>query len=208
MIHLVVFLSRSCDTAWSDSTPQYNLRQNGFPEVLPHGSFWVQMRIISGSGVNSFQHKYVSLFDLTKFQKTLCKKANKNNRRWSELRGHLLLQILFKWGWRGTNSALKLIKTNNHLYGWEVLPSLLRSEVQLFGEHGGEAGHLFLPNRVAVGGQLDAPHRHFPVNQCQQLCEFQGASVFVEELTQILDVPRAVQHVSVGVVTLAMEHGR
>lgn len=88
-----------------------------------------------------------------------------------------------------------------------MVPLLLRSEVQLFGEHGGEAGHLFLPNSVAVGGETNAPHRHFPVNQRQQLCEFQGVSIFVEEVTQILDVPRAVQRLPVGVVTLAMEHG-
>lgn len=88
-----------------------------------------------------------------------------------------------------------------------MLPLLLWPEVQLFGEHGGEAGHLFLPNSFGVGAVTDAPHRHFPVNQRQQLCEFQGVSIFVEEFTQILDVPAAVHRLPVGVITLAMEHG-
>lgn len=87
------------------------------------------------------------------------------------------------------------------------MPLLLGSEIQLFGEHGGEAGYLFLPNSHGVVGETDAPHRHFPVNQRQQLCEFQGVSIFVEEVTQVLDVPGAVQRLPVGVVTLAMEHG-
>lgn len=100
-----------------------------------------------------------------------------------------------------------LITTNNGIYAWGRLPLLLLSKVQLFGEHGGEAGHLFLPNGVAVEGETDAPHRHFPVNQRQQLCEFQRVSIFVEEVTQILDVPGAVHRLPVGVVTLATEHG-
>lgn len=87
-----------------------------------------------------------------------------------------------------------------------MLPLLLGAEVQPFGEHGGEAGHLFLPNSFGVKGGTDAPHRHFPVNQRQQLCEFQGVSIFVEEVTQILDVPGAVQRLPVGVITLAMGH--
>lgn len=87
-----------------------------------------------------------------------------------------------------------------------MLPLLLRSEVQLFGEHGGEAGHLLLPNRLGVGGETHAPHRHFPVDQRQQLGEFQGVPILAEELAQILDVPGAVHRLPVGVVTLATEH--
>lgn len=87
-------------------------------------------------------------------------------------------------------------------------PLLLLSEVQLFGEHGGEAGHLLLPHSLAVGGATHAPHRHLPVDQRQQLGEFQGGPVYVEEVAQVLDVPGAVHRVPVGVVTLAMEHAR
>lgn len=89
-----------------------------------------------------------------------------------------------------------------------MLPLLLRAEVQLFGEHGGEAGHLLLPNSLGVGGATHAPHRHLPVYQRQQLGEFQGGSMYAEEVAQILDVPGAVHRLPVGVVTLAMEHAR
>lgn len=90
---------------------------------------------------------------------------------------------------------------------WGPLLLLLWAEVEFFGEHGGEAGHLFLPDSVWVGGEPDAPHGHLPVDQRQQLCEFQGGSILVEEVTQILDVPGAVHNLPVGVVTLTTEHG-
>lgn len=98
-----------------------------------------------------------------------------------------------------------LIKTC--LDTWGPLLLLLWAEVEFFGEHGGEAGHLFLPNSVWVGAVPDAPHGHLPVDQRQQLCEFQRISIFAEEVTQILDVPGAVHSLPVGVVTLTTENG-
>lgn len=76
-----------------------------------------------------------------------------------------------------TSFSKRLILTINN----RLLLLLLWPEVELFGEHGGEAGHLLLPDNLKIGARPDTSHGHFPVDQSQQLCEFQGVSVCLEE---------------------------
>ena len=77
---------------------------------------------------------------------------------------------------------------------------LFCSEVELLGEHGGEAGHLLLPDGAAVGGVAHAAQGHLPVHQGQQLRELQGVAEAPQGLAQVLDVPGAVDRLPVGVV--------
>lgn len=80
---------------------------------------------------------------------------------------------------------------------------LLGSEVELPGEHGREAGDLFLPDGGLVVTIPDAPHGHLPVDQGQELRELQGISELPHGPTQVLDVPGAVDRLAVGIVAFS-----
>lgn len=83
---------------------------------------------------------------------------------------------------------------------WMETLLLLGSEVELPGEHGSEAGDLFLPDGGPVVTIPDTPHGHLPVDQGQELRELQGIPELPHGPTQVLDVPGAVDRLAVGIV--------
>lgn len=76
----------------------------------------------------------------------------------------------------------------------------LGPEVELLGQHGAEAGHLLLADGIVVGTPSHAAHRHLPVHQHQEFGELHRLPVFPKEVTEVLDVPGAIDGLPVGVV--------
>lgn len=91
------------------------------------------------------------------------------------------------------------------MYGTHVVRQMalltrFGTEVQLFGQHGGEAGDLLLADCTWVSAEVHAALRDLPVHQREQFRELQGAAIPCQHLTQILDIPGAVHSFPVRVV--------
>lgn len=66
---------------------------------------------------------------------------------------------------------------------------------------------MLFPNRALIIRVPNTPHGHLSVDKSKELCEFQGIPKLPKRLAQILDVPRAIDGLPVGIVAF-IKHTR